>query len=314
MRTINREKILARVGRVLVLKGGNSPEREISLISGQAVTDSLQRLGVEVLELDIGTDPINAIRAARPDLVLLMLHGKGGEDGVMQGLLEVMGLPYSGSGVLASALAMDKVKSKLLWQQLGLKTAPFCELYTDTDWGAVIADFGAVVVKPVCGGSSLGISIVDDPGTLQQKFAEAMGFDTHIMAEKFIAGTEFSTGVLDDELFPTVQLETDRQFFDFEAKYKDEKTRIICPPRLEPEQLDKLEHLVRAAYRSLGCSGLARVDVMQDEQGEFNLLELNTIPGMTEHSFVPTSAKRVGIDFDELMLRILDAEIGVSEQ
>jgi len=309
MKPINREEILARAGRVVVLLGGTSSEREISLISGQAVCAGLRRLGVEVSTIDVGADVIDELRAARPDLVFNMLHGKGGEDGVIQGLLEVMGLPYTGSGVLASALAMDKVKSKLVWQQLGLKTAPFYRLHDDTPWQEVMDALGKAVVKPVNGGSSLGIAIVEDAEGLREQYDNAARYDTSVMAEQYIAGREFSTGVLEDQMLPTILLETDRQFFDFEAKYKDEKTRIICPPEMLEEELDRLEALVRQAYASLDCSGLARVDVMQDRSGEFYLLELNTIPGMTEHSFVPTSAKRVGIDFDELLLHILAAEL-----
>ncbi|MEX2469237.1 MAG: D-alanine--D-alanine ligase [Pseudohongiellaceae bacterium] len=309
MKPINKKEILARVGRVAVLLGGNSSEREISLLSGEAVFAGLERLGIEAGKIDVGADVIDRLRASAPDLVFNMLHGKGGEDGVIQGLLEVMGIPYTGSGVLASALAMDKVKSKLVWRQLGLNTAPFYRLHDDTRWQDVIDELGKVVVKPVSGGSSLGIAIVDDAAGLEAQYNNAARYDTSVMAEQYIAGREFSTGVLDDQLLPSIQLETDRQFFDFEAKYKDEKTRIICPPEMPPEDLARLEALVREAYTSLDCSGLARVDVMQDAEGEFYLLELNTVPGMTAHSFVPTSAKRVGIDFDELLLHILAAEL-----
>lgn len=310
MRTINREGILAKIGRVVVLKGGESSEREISLISGQAVYKSLQRLGVDVTAIDVGAGIIGDLQEARPDLVVNMLHGKGGEDGVIQGLLEVMRIPYTGSGVLASALAMDKVKSKQLWAESGLNTAAYCVLHDDSDWQAIIDEMTRVVIKPVNGGSSLGIAIVDDARSLQAEYKAAKKFDTDVMAERHIAGKEFSTGVIGDELLPTIELRTSRQFFDFEAKYVDEGTQIVCPSTLSATALQELEELVRKAYDCLGCRGLARVDVMQNEAGEFFLLELNTIPGMTEHSFVPTSASRIGIDFDELVLRILDCELG----
>lgn len=311
MRTINKENILARLGRVAVLYGGLSSEREISLISGREVFKGLQRLGIEATLIDVGADVIEQLREASPDLVFNMLHGKGGEDGAMQGLLEIMDLPYTGSGVLASALAMDKVKSKLVWQSLGLNTAAFIELTAETDWAAVIGKLGKVVVKPVSGGSSLGINICDSAEELEKQFKHASEYDLKVMAEQHIAGAEFSTGVLGNQLLPTIQLETDRQFFDFDAKYVDEATRIICPARISEDKLAELESLVSNAYSSLGCSGLARVDVMQSQQGEFFLLELNTIPGMTSHSFVPISAKRMDIDFDELLLRILEEEIKV---
>lgn len=313
MKPINKEKILAKLGHVLVLKGGTSPEREISLLSGSAVFNGLQRLGVNASVIDVGEDIIDQLRAAKPDLVVIMLHGKDGEDGVIQGLLELMGLPYTGSDVLASALAMDKVKSKLIWQQMGLKTAEFEFLNDKTDWNGLIERFGKVVVKPVNGGSSLGIAIVKDAASLENSYKSALSFDANVIAEKFIEGIEFSTGVLGEQIFPTVQLETQREFFDYEAKYLDENNKYICPPELSQEKLSELECLVKNAYQSLNCSGLARVDVMQNESGEFYLLELNTIPGMTEHSFVPMAASKVGIEFDELILRILDHEIGAQQ-
>lgn len=309
MKPINKEKILAKLGHVVVLKGGTSVERDISLLSGSAVFNGLQRLGVNASEIDVGKDIIDQLKAAQPDLVLNMLHGKDGEDGVIQGLLEILGFPYTGSGVLASAIAMDKVKSKLIWQRLGLNTAEFEFISTDTDWQGLINKFGKVVVKPVNGGSSLGIAIVDNAADLEKQYQSALAFDSDVIAEKFISGTEYSTGVLGDELFPTVQLETPREFFDYEAKYEDENTKHICPPELSSEKLSELESLVKEAYDSLGCTGLARIDLMQEGDGDFYLLELNTIPGMTNHSFVPMAAKQVGISFDELVLRILDYEI-----
>jgi D-alanine-D-alanine ligase len=308
MKPINKEKILAKLGHVAVLKGGASAEREISLISGSAVFNELKRLGVNASVIDVGNDVIEQLRAAKPDLVVIMLHGEGGEDGVIQGLLEVMELPYTGSGVLASSIAMDKVKSKLLWQRLGLSTADFEFANESSCWQEMVNRYGKLVVKPVSGGSSLGIGIVDNAVDLEKHYWKAREFDAQVIVEKFIEGVEYSTGVLGSELFPTIQLETNREFFDFEAKYTDEDSRIICPPELCEEKLTELEILVKRAYDSLGCKGLARVDVMQDLDGKFYLLELNTIPGMTEHSFVPMAAKHIGINFDELLLRILDSE------
>ncbi|NQV70345.1 MAG: D-alanine--D-alanine ligase [Pseudohongiella sp.] len=312
MRTINREIIVAKSGHVVVLKGGTSAEREISLLSGEAVFQGLQRLGVNSTVLDVTDDLVADLNRLSPDLVFIMLHGPGGEDGVTQGLLEAMKIPYTGSGVLASALAMDKIKTKLIWRQLGLKTADFLLLDAATDWQKVIADFGKVVVKPVNGGSSLGIAIVNDAESLQQQYKIASTFDSVVMAEKCIVGNEYSVGILQDQILPTVQLHTNRQFFDFDAKYVDEGTEIICPPDLSEVKQLELNELVRAAFESLGCKGLARVDVMQDENEEFYLLELNTIPGMTSHSFVPVAAKKSGIDFDELLLRILDVELALN--
>ena len=274
MKPINKEKILGKLGHVVVLKGGASPEREISLISGSAVFNGLKRLGVNASVIDVGNDVIEQLKAAKPDLVVIMLHGEGGEDGVIQGLLEVMELPYTGSGVLASSIAMDKVKSKLLWQRLGLSTADFEFANESSCWQELINRYGKLVVKPVSGGSSLGIAIVDNAVDLEKHYWKALEFDAEVIVEKFIEGVEYSTGVLGSELFPTIQLETNREFFDFEAKYTDEDSRIICPPELYEEKLTELEILVKRAYDSLGCKGLARVDVMQGLDGEFYLLEL----------------------------------------
>lgn len=311
MRTINKEKILNALGHIVVLKGGSSTEREISLLSGGAVYQGLLRLGVHATAIDVNDQIIDELRAAQPDFVFNMLHGEGGEDGVIQGLLEVMQLRYSGSGVLASALAMDKVKSKLLWQQLNLKTAEFVILQPDSDWTDLIARLGTVVVKPITGGSSIGISIVSTASALETEFKRAQAEGTAVMAERYIQGNEFSVGVLQDELLPSIQLRTKRTFFDYEAKYVSADNEYICPPELSDAKQLELQQLVSAAYVSLGCRGLARVDVMQDANEEFYLLELNTVPGMTEHSFVPMAAKSIGIDFDELLLRILAVELAI---
>ena len=301
--------MLAEAGHVVLLMGGTSPEREISLLSGQAVASSLSSLGVHTTVIDVGENIVDELRSAAPDLVVNMLHGQGGEDGVIQGYMDLLQIPYTGSGVLASALAMDKVKSKQIWCQMGLATASFTVLNDESDWGAIIASFERAVVKPIYGGSSLGIAVVDSPESLKRAYTEACGFQQGVMAEKYIEGPEYSTGILDDELMPTILLETDREFFDFTAKYIDEGTRIVCPAPLSRERMDAAEALVKSAYGALGCSGLARVDFMEDAAGEFLLLEVNTVPGMTSHSFVPKSAARVGIDFDELVLRILDRKL-----
>lgn len=311
MRTINREKIVNALGHVVVLKGGQSTEREISLISGEAVYQGLLRLGVKASVIDVDDGIIDELRKNRPDFVFNMLHGEGGEDGVIQGMLEIMQLPYTGSGVLASALAMDKVKSKLLWQRLGLNTAEFVILEDTTDWQSVIDQLGKVVVKPVNGGSSIGIAIVSTAQELQSAYEFARLDGSEVMAEHYIAGNEFSVPVLQGELFPIIELRTKRQFFDYEAKYVATDNEYICPPELSAAKQKEMQQLVAAAYKSLNCSGLARVDVMQDAHERFYLLEVNTIPGMTEHSFVPMSAKSIGIDFDELLLRILNAELNI---
>lgn len=306
---INKEELLAKAGHVVVLMGGISVEREISLLSGQAVYESLKRSGVDCEVVDVGENVVEQLQATKPDLVFNMLHGEVGEDGVVQGVLEAMKIPYTGSGVLTSALAMDKVRTKLLWQRIGLNTADFVLLNEYTDWDSVISDLGCVVVKPVNGGSSLGIAISSTAEELEKQFVSASEFDARVFAEKCIVGKEFSVGVIAGELFPIIELDTDRQFFDFEAKYVDENTRVTCPPDMKDAELQKLEEIVLQAYESLGCKGLARVDLMQDADGQFYLLEVNTVPGMTSHSFIPLAAKSAGLDFDELLLTVLDHEL-----
>jgi D-alanine-D-alanine ligase len=297
----------------VVLKGGSSAEREVSLSSGEAVYQGLLRLGVNVTELDVGDTVVTDLVALNPDLAVVMLHGPGGEDGTIQGLLEVLKIPYTGSGVLASALAMDKAKSKMIWQRAGLSTADFVMLDSETNWQAVIEKFGTAVVKPVSGGSSLGVAIVKDVESLRKQFEVASKFDSEVMAERFIPGAEFSVGLIQSQLLPTIELiNTSGAFFDFDAKYIDEETEVICPANLSEAKQLELNELVRSAYSSLGCEGVARIDVMQDQDGAFYLLELNTLPGMTDHSFVPMAAKEAGINFDELLLRLLELKQVVS--
>ena len=299
---------VAGLGRLAVLMGGDSPEREISLRSGNAACNALQRLGLPAAAIDAGRDVAERLAAERAGFAIIMLHGRGGEDGSIQGLLEIAGLPYSGSGVLASALAMDKVKSKLIWRQLGHATADFIELDADTDWDRVIARLGPAVVKPVSGGSSLGVGIARTAAELKHQYSAAAAFDSPVMAETYIRGREFSVGILEDELLPAVELRTRRKFFDYRAKYEDQETEYLCPPDLPEESHRELLALAHGAYRALGCRGLARVDLMQDRNGKFFLLEVNTVPGMTEHSIIPMAASRLGRSYDDLMVQILTCE------
>lgn len=298
------------LGRIAVLMGGDSPEREISLRSGQAAWESLQRLGLPAVRIDAGRDVAERLAAERADFVIVMLHGRGGEDGAVQGLLEVLGLPYSGSGVLASALAMDKIKSKRLWREAGLATPDFLELAADTDWEAAMAGLGSAVVKPVAGGSSLGVGIVHDAAALERQFRAAAAFDSPVMAETYIRGREFSVGVLEDDVLPAVELRTRRRFFDYQAKYEDRDTEYLCPADLPQARREELQSLARHACHVLGCRGLARVDLMQDREENFFLLEVNTIPGMTGHSIIPMAASRLGRSYDDLMVQILECEAG----
>ena len=314
MKPINKKDLLAKIGHVVVLRGGVSSEREISLASGAAVFAGLQRLGAQVSEIDVAHNVIEQLVELKPDLAFIALHGQNGEDGVIQGLLEVMGISYTGSGVLSSALAMNKIVSKQVWRQRELKTPDYELLNAHSDWEKVIEKLHKVVVKPVSGGSSLGISMTRSSTELKSYYEEALDYGSEVFAEQCIEGVEFSTGVLGDEIFPTLQLETSRQFFDYEAKYIDSNTKIICPPKLSGNELDELEDLVSQAYKSLKCKGLARVDVMRESGGDFYLLELNTIPGLTEHSFVPSAMKAVGVDYDDMLLKILQNEMDFIKQ
>ena len=309
MKPINKKDLIAKLGHIVVLKGGISSQREISLSSGSAVYAGLQRLGFHVSEMDVSHDIIERLQELKPDFAFITLHGENGEDGVIQGLLETMEINYTGSDVLSSALAMNKVVSKQIWFQLGLKTPEYEFLNDRSDWECVIERLKKVVVKPVSGGSSLGISMTSNPSELKSYYGKALSFGSEVFAERCIEGVEYSTGVIGDEVLPTLQLETPRKFFDYEAKYIDSETKMICPPNLHANKLAELENLILSSYKGLRCKGLARVDVIQDMSGDFFLLELNTIPGMTNHSFVPSALKAVGIDYDAMLLKILRNEV-----
>lgn len=298
-----------RYGRVAVLFGGNSAEREVSLLSGQAVLEGLLNMGVNAFAIDAGKDLLTQLQAEKIDRVFNVLHGRGGEDGVLQGLLEYMQIPYTGSGVLASALAMDKVRTKLIWQQHGLSTPGFSALSTDTDFERLIAELKTVVVKPSHEGSSIGMSIVDNADDLKKAFETASGYDADVMAEQRIVGPEFTVPFIGDQILPAIQLSTSHQFYDYDAKYKADDTKYICPAPLSDSKSQELENICRQAFTSIGATGWGRVDVMQDESGRFWLLELNTVPGMTSHSLVPMSAKQVGLSFGDLVLKILDTSL-----
>lgn len=298
-----------KYGRVAVLMGGSSAEREVSLLSGDAVLQGLLAMGVDAFAIDAGKNLLAQLQSEKIDRVFNILHGRGGEDGVLQGLLEYMGIPYTGSGVLASALAMDKVRTKLIWQQHGLSTPGFSALLPETDFERLIAELGAVVVKPSHEGSSIGMSIVDNAADLRKAFETAAGFDADVMAEQRIVGPEFTVPFIGEYILPAIQLSTSHQFYDYEAKYKADDTQYLCPAPLSDAKREELENICRQAVSSIGATGWGRVDVMQDENGRFWLLELNTVPGMTSHSLVPISAKVAGLEFGDLVLKILDTSL-----
>tara|TARA_B110000285_G_scaffold79253_1_gene91379 strand:- start:3985 stop:4938 length:954 start_codon:yes stop_codon:yes gene_type:complete len=305
VKAFDRQQAVTSAGHVVVLMGGHSAEREISLLSGEAVLQSLIRSGVRASKLDVDQNIIKKLSALAPDFALNMLHGEGGEDGVIQGFLKTVNIPYSGSGVLASALAMDKIRAKQIWLQMNLATPDYELLSAQTDWQAVAHRLGLCVVKPVSGGSSLGIAKASDANELQSAYEGALRVGARVMAESCIDGPEYTIGVLDGELLPSIELVARGELFDFEAKYLSETTQMTCPANLDVQDAQELNALAIAAYEALGCSGTARVDVMRNSDGCFHLLEINTLPGMTEHSLIPRAAAESGIDFDELVLRIM---------
>jgi len=295
-------------GKVAVLLGGKSAEREVSLNSGAMVLAALRSRGVDAHPFDPAALGLEALIDARFDRVFIVLHGRFGEDGTLQGALEWLGIPYTGSGVLASALAMDKLRTKLLWQASGLPTPPYEILRADVDLSAVAARLGLpIMVNPVCEGSSLGMSKVRAASALDEAFALAVNYDHVVMAEKFIEGTELTVAILGDEALPIIKLETPRDFYDYQAKYVSDDTRYIIPCGLPQARERELQALCIEAFRVLDCSGWGRVDLMLDAEGAPYLLEVNTAPGMTDHSLVPMAARAAGMAYADLCLRILEA-------
>lgn len=299
-------------GKVAVLLGGKSAERAVSLNSGSMVLHALRRCGVDAQPFDPAEQGLDALLAERFVRAFVALHGRFGEDGTVQGVLEWLGIPYTGSGVLGSALAMDKVRAKLLWQASGLPTPPYEVLDAGTDFRAVAQRLGLpLMVKPVNEGSSIGMSKVHAARALEEAYALAVNFDRSVIAERFIEGTELTCGVLGDETLPLIRLETPREFYDYEAKYIAGDTRYILPCGLDPDRERALQGVCLAAFRALGCRGWGRVDLMLDRAGDPHLLEVNTSPGMTDHSLVPMAARAIGLSYEDLCLRILEgAHVG----
>lgn len=294
-----------QAGEVAVLLGGNSAEREVSLQSGATVIAALQSLGLRARGVD-PADPDWMAQLAGAGFVFNALHGPGGEDGSMQGALQALGLPYSGSGVLGSALAMDKQRSKQLWQGMGIATAGFVELDRDTEWEAVIRRLGRVFVKPACEGSSVGMAPADSPQALRAAWREAAAYTGPVLAEQYLPGPEYTVAILGGRALPSIRLETDNEFYDYEAKYLSDDTRYHCPSGLGAEQESELGDLAVRAFRALGCSAWGRVDLMLGADGAFYVLEVNTIPGMTSHSLVPMAAAAAGLSIAGLVRRIVE--------
>ncbi|WP_213662730.1 D-alanine--D-alanine ligase [Stutzerimonas stutzeri] len=298
-------------GRVAVLFGGKSAEREVSLKSGAAVLQALQAAGVDAFGIDVGDDLLQRLDRERIDRAFIVLHGRGGEDGSMQGLLECAGIPYTGSGILASALAMDKLRTKQVWQSLGLPTPRHAALASVEDCHAAAVELGfPLMVKPAHEGSSIGMAKVDDVEALIAAWREASRFDSQVLVEQWIQGPEFTIAVLRGEVLPPIGLGTPHSFYDYDAKYLASDTQYRIPCGLDPVREQQLKELSARACEAVGVRGWARVDVMQDANGDFWLLEVNTVPGMTDHSLVPMAARAAGLDFQQLVLSILDDSVG----
>ena len=306
----------ARFGKVAVLMGGWSAERTISLNSGQAVLDALLRGGVDAHGIDVQRETVlTELEQGQFARAFVILHGPGGEDGVMQGALEVLGLPYTGSGVMASALAMDKLRSKQLLEGAGIPTPPYLALDENFDPDYVVATVGLpLMVKPALEGSSIGMSKVDEIEELSAARQKAAHFKGKVLAECWIEGREYTVAILGNTPLPAICLETPRDFYDYEAKYQANDTRYLCPCGLPAEEEHRLQRLALAAFQALGAEGWGRVDIMCTQDGTPFVIELNTVPGMTDHSLVPMAAKAAGINFDQLVLRILAQTLDLNQE
>ena len=299
-------------GKVAVLLGGKSAEREVSLKSGGMVLAALRKKGVDAHPFDPKERDVLDLVKERFARVFIALHGRFGEDGTVQGVLEWLGIPYTGSGVLASALAMDKVRTKRLWAAERLPTAPYTVLDEKTNFGAVAKKLGMpLFVKPASEGSSVGMTKVRAAKGLKEAYALAAKYDPVVIAEKFVDGPELTVAILGDRVLPIIKIETPREFYDYEAKYIANDTRYLIPSGLAAKKENDIQALCLKAFRALGCRGWGRVDLMLDRRGRPFLLEVNTSPGMTDHSLVPMAARAVGISYEDLCVKILElAHVG----
>ncbi|MBC7756984.1 MAG: D-alanine--D-alanine ligase [Bdellovibrio sp.] len=307
-----------KFGKVAVLLGGTSGEREVSLKSGNAVLAALLRQGVDAYAFDTAHQELSALKGF--DRVMINLHGRGGEDGTIQGALELMGIPYTGSGVMASSLGMDKWRSKLLWKALGISTPDFAMVNAQSDFAAIEKKLGLpLFVKPANEGSSIGITKVKNKSELEAAYLLAAKADPLVIAEKFVGGGEYTVGIISDgkgdfTALPIVRIVTKNEFYDYEAKYLRDDTEYLCPCGLSLEKEAQIKAEALQAFRAIGCTGWGRVDFLMDAPEKNGaqkhyFLEVNTSPGMTDHSLVPMAAKAAGISFDALVVKILETTL-----
>jgi D-alanine-D-alanine ligase len=300
----------AHFGKVAVLAGGLSNERDISLMSGRAVFNSLIGQGVDAHFIDVSHDIIEQLQTGKFDCAFIALHGQGGEDGVIQGLLEVMQIPYTGSGVMASALAMDKLRSKIIWQSVGLPILPsvIIDKYCNLQEINLELQF-PVAVKPVDQGSSFGVSKAQDYHDLPKMFEKANQYSDLVMLEEWVEGSEFTVGILHDGVLPPLEIRAPDGFYSYEAKYKSHATTYHCPCDLKKNQQAELQEIAVQAFDALGCRGWGCVDFKQDKEGNFWILEINTVPGLTGRSNIPIAARAADMEFDELVMKILSTSL-----
>lgn len=302
-------------GRVAVLMGGRSAEREISLKSGTAVLEALQGEGVAAVGVDTGGEGfLQQLAEGGFDRAFNVLHGRGGEDGVIQGLLQTLGLPYTGSGVLGSALTMDKLRTKQLWIGMGLPTPRFLAVRSQTDLERAVDEVGfPLMVKPSREGSSIGMAKVEAAADLERAWRAAQAYDDWVLAERWIQGPEYTASLVQGQALPLIRLETPRSFYDYEAKYAADTTRYHCPCGLPEGEERAMQALALEAFEATAASGWGRVDFMMDGAGRPWLIEVNTVPGMTDHSLVPMAARAAGMEFGALVLRILETSLPAVE-
>ena len=292
-------------GKVAVLFGGRSAERDVSLNSGSRVLAALQRQGIDAQAFDPAERKLDELAVF--DCAFIMLHGRYGEDGTIQGALELMGIPYTGSGVMASAIGMDKWRTKLLWRSVGLPIPEFVMLDAAADFAAVERQLGLpLFVKPACEGSSIGVAKVRHTGELRDAYQTAAKHDSLVIAEQGVLGGEYTVAILGDEALPIIKIVPATDFYDYEAKYLRDDTQYLCPCGLSEAREAEIRAQALEAFRVLGCRGWGRVDFLMDEQGKAYFLEVNTSPGMTDHSLVPMAARGAGISYEQLVLRVLE--------
>jgi D-alanine-D-alanine ligase len=297
-------------GKVAVLMGGWAAEREVSLNSGAAVLQALLAKGVDAHAIDADREVLTTLKDGGFDRVFNILHGRGGEDGEIQGALELLQIPYTGCGVMASAISMNKLMTKHIWSGANLPTPAYEVLTATTDFAMVVKKLGLpLMVKPANEGSSIGMTKVEYENELKLAYECAATYDDLVLAEQWVNGEEYTISLLGEETLPVIRLEAQNAFYDYEAKYKSDETKYYCPSGLRDNDEIALQDLAKIAFKAVDASGWGRVDVMRDKQGRFWLIEVNTVPGMTDHSLVPMAAKAVGISFDDLVLRVLQTSL-----